>query len=151
MQYLCNISRKTQRMKLIFLLADKHQIFLQIDTITFGGVARHAQITQYNKFAICNILWKNWVTKLIFCMQIIMKVSYKLLLWFLIGMVKHSQSYQNSKFPMSLQYPRKKRESWFFACRETSKISSNWYYYFRFVWPGMPKLAKITSLLFAVS
>ena len=104
MQYLCNISRKTQRMKLIFLLADKHQIFLQIDTITFGGVARHAQITQYNKFAICNILWKNWVTKLIFCMQIIMKVSYKLLLWFLIGMVKHSQSYQNSKFPMSLQY-----------------------------------------------
>ena len=33
-----------------FLLADKHQRFLQIDTIILG-VARHAQITQNNKFA----------------------------------------------------------------------------------------------------
>ena len=34
-----------------FLLADKHQRFLQIDTITLG-VARHAQSTQNNKFTI---------------------------------------------------------------------------------------------------
>ena len=33
-----------------FLLADKHQRFLQIDTIILG-VARHVQITQNNKFA----------------------------------------------------------------------------------------------------
>ena len=42
--------------------------------------------------------------KLIFCIQTSMKVSYKLILWFLMGMVKHSQSYQNSKFAMFLQY-----------------------------------------------
>ena len=45
--------------------------------------------------------------KLIFCIQTSMKVSYKLILWFLMGMVKHSQSYQNSKFAMSLQYLKK--------------------------------------------
>ena len=38
-------------MKSFFLLADKHQRFLQIDTIILG-VARHTQITQNNKFAI---------------------------------------------------------------------------------------------------
>ena len=70
-------------------------------------VARHAQITQNNKFVICSILRKKWVMKLIFCMQISMKVSYKLILWFLMGMVKHSQSSQNSKFAMSLQYLKK--------------------------------------------
>ena len=30
--------------------------------------------------------------------------TYKLILWFLIGMVKHCQISQNSKFAMSLQY-----------------------------------------------
>ena len=38
-------------MKSFFFLADKYQRFLQIDTIILG-VARHAQITQNNKFAI---------------------------------------------------------------------------------------------------
>ena len=79
-QYLCKISRKTLRMKLIFLPADENQIFL----LLFH----------------CNILKKR-VMKLIFCMHISMNVSYKLMLWFLIGMVKHSQSSQNSKFAMS--------------------------------------------------
>ena len=38
--------------------------------------------------------------------------------------------------------------SWFFACWQMLKVFSNWYYHFRCVWPGMPKLFKITSLLF---
>ena len=67
-------------------------------------MARHAQIIQSNKFAICNILRKKGVIRLIFCIQ---KVFYKLILWFLMGMVKHSQSYQNSRFAMSLQYLKK--------------------------------------------
>ena len=45
--------------------------------------------------------------KLIFCMQIRMQVTYKLILWFLMGMVKHSQSSQNSKFATSLPYLKK--------------------------------------------
>ena len=57
---------------------------------------------------LCNIFRKKWVIKLIFLqMQISMKVSYKLILWFLMQLVKHSQSSQNSKFPMPLQYIKK--------------------------------------------
>ena len=40
-------------------------------------------------------------------MQLSMKVSYKLILWYLMWMVKYSQSSQNSKFAMSLQYLKK--------------------------------------------
>ena len=40
-------------------------------------------------------------------MQINMKVSYKSILWFFMGMVKHSQIFQNSKFAISLQYLKK--------------------------------------------
>ena len=36
MGYLCNISRKTWRIKLIFLLAYNHQSFLAIDTISLS-------------------------------------------------------------------------------------------------------------------
>ena len=36
-----------------------------------------------------------------------MKVSYKLILLFWMGMAKHSQNSQNSKFAMYLQYPEK--------------------------------------------
>ena len=40
--------------------------------------------------------------KLIFYIQLIVEVSYKLMLWFMMGMVKQSQSSQISKFVMSL-------------------------------------------------
>ena len=41
-----------------FLLSDKHQRFLQIDTITLG-VVRHAQIPKITSLLIlCNILRK---------------------------------------------------------------------------------------------
>ena len=36
-----------------FLPADKHQMFLQNNTIFLGFCGQHAQITQNNKFAIC--------------------------------------------------------------------------------------------------
>ena len=41
--------------------------------------------------------------------------------------------------------------SWFLACWQILKVFSNWYYHFRCMWPGMPKLLKITSLLFLYS
>ena len=37
--------------------------------------------------------------------------------------------------------------SWFFDCWQMFKVFSNWYYHFRCVLPGVPKLPKITSLL----
>ena len=59
-------------MKLIFLCADKHQSFLQVDFNTLG-----------------------------------IKVSYKVILSLLMGMIKHSQSTQSNKFAKSLQYLKK--------------------------------------------
>ena len=81
---------------------------------------------------LSNILGKKWVIKVIFCMQISMKVSYRLIVWFLMGMVKHTQSSQNSKFAMSLQYLQKevRYEVDFFAKRWTSKFPTSWLQHF---------------------
>ena len=38
--------------KLIFLHADKHESFVQIDTVIFMGMVKHSQISQNSKFAI---------------------------------------------------------------------------------------------------
>ena len=48
-------------------------------------------------------------------------------------MAKYAESSQNNKFA-SLQ--------------NVKKVSSNCYNNFRYVWPDMPKIPKITSLLF---
>ena len=57
---------------------------------------------------LCNILRKKWDSELIFCMQTSIKASYKLILWFLMGLANHSQISQNSTLAMSLQYLKKK-------------------------------------------
>ena len=47
------------------------------------------------------------------------KVSYKVVLSLLIGMIKHSQSTQSNNFAISLQYLKKEVKDgvYFFACR----------------------------------
>ena len=53
LQCLCNISRKSWKDEFDLLPTDNRQRFLQIAVIILGVcVARHAQITQSNKFAI---------------------------------------------------------------------------------------------------
>ena len=49
------------------------------------------------------------------------KDAYKVLLSFLLGMIKHSESTQSNKFAISLQKRSLERSS-FFACRWTSKF-----------------------------
>ena len=65
----------------------------------------------------------------------------------------HSQAcpkYGKQQFCNISRISQEKHErwSWFFSCKWTSKVSSNWYYRFRCVWPDMPKFSKITNLLF---
>ena len=43
------------------------------------GILQFPKITSL--LFLCNILRKNWVTKLIFCMQVGMKTCYKLIVW----------------------------------------------------------------------
>ena len=62
-----------------FLLADKCQRLLQIDTIIVSGVVRYAQVTQNNKLAISLQYLKKEVSDEIdfFVVQINMKACYK--------------------------------------------------------------------------
>ena len=68
---------------------------------------------------LCNILRKKLMIKLIFCMQINVRLSFKLIsalgnkvsnnviLSLLMSMIKHSKSNQSNKFAISLQYHKK--------------------------------------------
>ena len=61
-------------------------------------VEKHAEITQNNKFAS---FWKKWVMKLIFLHADKHESFLQICIMILVGMMKHSQSSQDSKFVMS--------------------------------------------------
>ena len=94
--------KKNVKDEVDFLPTDKHQRFLQVDFIILSVCDQTCP--NYRKITsllfLCSILRKKWV----------MKVSYILMLWFLMEMVKQSRSFQNSKFAMSWQYLKKKSE-----------------------------------------
>ena len=73
---------------------------------------------------LCNIL-KNWVMKLIFWQADKHERLLQIDSIILMGMAKHSQSSQNSKFAMSLQYLKKEVKSWslFFCMPMNIKVS----------------------------
>ena len=64
-----------------------------------------AQSTQNKNFTyLCNISSKTWGMKLIFCMQINVKVFYKIIVSLWVWVARHAQSTQNRNFAISLQY-----------------------------------------------
>ena len=88
--------------------ADKRQKFFRLIynyRCLWPGMLNLPKITSL--LFLCIIIRKKWVIKLIFCMKISINVCYKFILWFWWAMVKHSQSPQNSKFAMFLQYLKK--------------------------------------------
>ena len=96
------------RDKVDFLHADKRQKFLQINSFILGACGQACP--NYSKTSLlflCNILRKRWVMKLIFLnadKHESLKINIKIDTVILMGMVKYSQSFPNSKFAMSLQY-----------------------------------------------
>ena len=103
-----------------FLHADKHESLLQIDGMIFVGMVKHSQSSQNSLQCFYNISKKKLKMKLIFCMEINIKVSRKfisslwaskfptrLILSLLMGMIKHSQITQSKKFAISLKYLKK--------------------------------------------
>ena len=62
-----------------FLLADKHESLLQIGSVTWVCMARHAQCTQNKKFTISLQYLKENVRNKIFCLQINIKGFFKLI------------------------------------------------------------------------
>ena len=136
-------------MKFILGMQIKIKFFYKLILPSWVCVARHTQSTQNKKFGyLFNISRKTWRMKLIFLSaerhQSFLQISF----W--VCVASHAQSAQSNKFAISLKYFKKnvKDEVDFFACRSTSNTSSSWHYHFRCVWSGMPKLPKITSLLF---
>ena len=109
-------------MKFIFGMQINIEVFYKLILSFWVSATRHAQSTRNKKFAyLCNISRKAWGggVKLIFCQQINTKLLNKLIVSLWICVARHAQS-----------------------------TSSKCYYHFRCVWPGIPKLPKITSLLF---
>ena len=92
-----------------------------------------------------------WEMKLIFCMKISMKVSNKLILWFLMGMVKHFQRFQNSKFVIFLQYIKTEvRDEVYFLIVYfwASKFPTKWYYHYWWAWLSILKVLKVSIIVF---
>ena len=92
LQYL----KKKLQLNLIFLHADKHQSFLEVDFNTLG-----------------------------------IKISYKVILSLLMGMIKHSQSTQSNKFQYLYNISKNKlgMELIFFM-QINIKVSTSWHYRF---------------------
>ena len=92
-------------MRLIFCLKVNVKLTVQIDTVIFGCVARHVQITENNKFAISLQYLKKVVNDHVNFLygESLLQIDTMILM----GMVRHFQSSQNSKFAMSLQYLKK--------------------------------------------
>ena len=100
----CNISRNKWMMK-FFQQVNKHCNFLQVGIVILGVHSQICPKCTQNKLAyFCNILRKIKGMKLIFCLQINMKVFHRLIVSLWVRVPSHSQSAQNNKFAMSLQY-----------------------------------------------
>ena len=110
---------------------------------------------------LCNILRKKWVMKLIYCMPISMKALYmKAFTIISMGMIKYSQSFQNSEFVMPLRYLKKNLGMNLIFCMQinikvsdklistllASKFPIRWYYHYRWAWSCILKALKVTSL-----
>ena len=103
-------------MKCIFGMQINIEVFYKLILSFWVCVTRYAQSTQNKQFAyLCNIF-----SRKAFGMKLIhqsflqvdlntvgIKVSYRVNLSLLIGMIKHSQSTQSNKFTISLQYLEK--------------------------------------------
>ena len=72
------------------------------------------------------------------------KVSYKVMLSLLMGMIKHAQNTQSNKFAMFLQCLKKKLGMELIFCMQINiKVSTSWHDSFWQKWPDISKVPKI--------
>ena len=95
--------------KLIFCLQINTNVFYKLLLSLWVCLARHAQTTQNNKFAISLQYLKKELSDEVDYLhgdkhESLLQIDSMILM----GMVKHSQSSQNSIFAMSLEYLKKK-------------------------------------------
>ena len=62
---------------------------------------------------------------------------------------RQAQSTKTNQFTISMQYLKENmKDKVDFLPADKCEGFPNWYYHFRCVWPDLPKLTRITSLLF---
>ena len=134
------------------LFADKYQRFLQIDTITLGVCGQACSNCLREQVCYLQYLKKEVSDGVDFLHADKHGSFLQIDTMIFDGMVKHSQSYQNSKFTMTLQYLKVngKNEVDFLLPDKHQRFLQTDTINFG-VWPGMSKLPKITSLPFAIS
>ena len=97
--YICNISRNTWRIKLIFLPVDKHKRLTHVDSIALR--VRSQACPKYPKEQVCNVSTKIRRMKLIFCLQINIKGFFKFIVSFQVFVARHAQITPHNMFPIS--------------------------------------------------
>ena len=122
------------RNKFVFWHGDKHQRFIQADTIVFDD---HSQAyPKYPKWQFCNIFvisQEKWEGSS--CLQINFKLSCNFILPNLVVMASHTQSTENNKFAKSLQYLKNAHLCWLRSVMgiissicESKTISNDYFY-----------------------
>ena len=90
--------------EIYFYHVKKHRNFLQVDITTLDCISRQARSTQNKKFTcLCYISRKTWCMKWFFCVQLNMKVFYKMILSFWVWVTSLAQITTCNKL-VSLQY-----------------------------------------------
>ena len=107
--YLCNISQKAWRVKLLSCSQMNTNGFYILIVSLWVCIVRHAQNTQNN------ILRKKWVTKLIFCPQISIESCCKLITWFWWGWSSIPKVPKKASL-QCLQYLKKKLKTKLIFC-----------------------------------
>ena len=115
------ISREKHGDEINFLPVDKYENSLQIDTMILMGMVKHFQSSQNSKLEMFLQYLKQEVRDELDFLHadkhqsflhvdfsnLDIKVSYKVILSLLMGMIKHSQSTPSNKFVIFLQYLKK--------------------------------------------
>ena len=130
-----------------FLQAEKHQGLLKINPMILIGMVKHSQSFKNSKCAMSLQYLKKEVRDEVdflhadkhqsflqvdFGTMRGIKVSYKVILSLLMGMIKHSQSTQSNKFAISLQYLKEEevRNGFNFLHANKHQVSTSWHYCF---------------------
>ena len=117
----CQYLKKEVIDEVDFLHADKHESFLQVDTMSLMGMVKRSQSSQNGTFGVSlQYLIKEVRDEIDFLhvdkhqsfLQVhfntlCIKVSNKVILSLFLGMIKHSQSTESDNFAISLQYLKK--------------------------------------------
>ena len=113
LQYICNISRASWLMKLIFCCWQMLKVFSNWYyhfRCVWSGMSKLPKITSL--LFLYNMLRKKWVMQLIFYMQISMKACYKLILRFFDGYGQAFPKFPKKKASLKCLYniPKKVRD-----------------------------------------